>query len=175
MRFPTLSAAAFLVLPILATAETEAVSPATTDAPSNVTVNFIKLDKFTDATYENRISSREQVGRDLATYLGELGRRYLPADQQLEIEITDVDLAGRYEPWNVQATDVRFMRDVTWPRIGLKYRLLEGGTEIAKAAESISDMNYLTRVGLRSTSDRLRHEKAMLEEWFRGRFQPTPR
>ncbi len=173
MRFPTLSAAAFLMLLMLAATETEAVAPTAAETPSNVAVNFIKPDKFTDATYENRISSREQVTRDLAAYLGDLGRRYLPADQQLEIDITDVDLAGRYEPWNVQAADVRFMRDVTWPRIGLKYRLLEGGAEIAKGEESISDMNYLTRIGLRSTSDRLRYEKSMLDEWFRGRFDPA--
>lgn len=159
-----------LALPAYAqpqTASTDAVAPAD---ETKVAVTYLKPEKFTDATLENRESSRQRVTKDLSDYLASLGQRYLPANQKLEIEVTDIDLAGRLEPWRTYNPDVRYMIDVTWPSMNLKYRLLEDGNEIAHGEQRVSDMNYLRRVGVRSNSDSLRYEKAMLDDWFRGKF-----
>lgn len=164
MRLLTALTTGLLALPALA------APPAGPELPANVDVRFTAAEKFVDATYENRSNTRTRVAQDLTAHLVALGKRYLPQGQRLEIEITDVDLAGRYEPWHVDTHDVRYMRDVTWPRVDLEYRLLAGDEEIARGKEVLIDMNYLSRAGLRSNSDRLRYEKAMLDEWFRGRF-----
>lgn len=169
MRSPALILAGLLALPALAQA-LPADPAADAAAPAQVAVSFIKPEKFVDATYENRSDTRAQVTRDIAAYLAELGKRYLPEGQRVEIEITDIDLAGRYEPWQANNYDTRFMLDVTWPRINLKHRLIGAGGELAHGEESVSDMQYLMNPRARTSSDRLRYEKIMLDHWFRDRF-----
>jgi len=113
------------------------------------------------------------VMKTLTEYLQKLGQRYLQPDQQLVIDIRDIDLAGRYEPWHSQAYDVRFMRDITWPTIDLSYTLHQPGNPDHQAQERVSDKMYLSRPGRAShSSDRLYAEKAMLDDWFRQRFGP---
>jgi hypothetical protein len=41
---------------------------------------------------------------------------------------------------------------------------------VANGDETISDINYLMRASIAYSSDSLRYEKAMLDEWFRTRF-----
>lgn len=139
--------------------------------PSRTIVNFEQIDTFTDATYENRYSSREQVSQELATHLMQLGERYLAPGYSLNIRITDIDLAGRYEPWHTYAYRVRFMREITWPRIKLHYELFNAdGDTILSREEQVSDKHYLSRSGPRWSRGRLPYEKAMLNDWFRKRF-----
>lgn len=151
----------------------EGVAEAGAKPPADVTVNFIAPEKFADATYENRTGTREKVTRDIAAQFVKFGQRHLAPGQRLEIEVLDVDLAGRYEPWQSEARDVRFMRDVTWPRINFKYRLLGPEGEIASGEENLSDMQYLRRPGVGLSQDRLRYESSMLEGWFSKRFKPA--
>ena len=142
-------------------------------AATPIDVRFTAPETFTDATYENRSTSRDEVTRDLAAILAQLGERYVPAGHHLALEVLDVDLAGRYEPWHQNGWDVRFMRDITWPRIKFRYRLLdESGATIGSGEEAVNDMQYLMHPGARFDSGRLRYEKVMLEDWFRQRFRP---
>lgn len=103
-------------------------------------------------------------------HLERLRRRYLKPDQNLTIEVLDLDLAGRLEPWHANAYDVRYMRKITWPRMTLRYTLVQNGIAPAQGEETIGDMNYLMDAGARLSSDSLRSEKTMLDDWFRKRF-----
>lgn len=140
-----------------------------------VSVRFVHPEAFTDATYYHRERTRSEVTRDIAALFGELGRRYLPAGERLEIEVRDIDLAGRYEPWQIQSPDIRYLRDLDWPRVKLHYRLTRADGTIEERDEDLADLNYLQRTGIASSGDRLRYEKLMLDDWFRTRFaRPTP-
>ena len=163
---------ALVTLPVFAQPQSVATPDAAPAAEARVAVSFVKPEKFTDATLQNRYKSYERVTKDLSDYLASLGQRYLPANQKLEIEVTDIDLAGRYEPWRNYNPDTRYMLDVTWPSVNLKYRLLEDGHEIAHGEQRVADMNYLRRPVARASADTLRYEKAMLDDWFRGHFDP---
>lgn len=88
----------------------------------------------------------------------------------LEIEVLELDLAGRFEPWRARSYDVRSLTDITWPRMTLRYTLTQGGRVTARGEERISDMAYLMTAGMRFDSDSLRYEKKMLDDWFRLRF-----
>ncbi len=88
--------------------------------------------------------------------------------QELTIEILDVDLAGELR-WR-HFGDVRILRPVTWPRIKLRYALTSDGLEVATGEELVSDRSYLMRPSTRRCHDALRFEKAMLDDWFRRRF-----
>jgi hypothetical protein len=144
--------------------------------PAQVEVRFDHPEKFRDASLDGPGYERgadPYVMKSLTEYLQKLGQRYLKPDQQLVIDIRDIDLAGRYEPWRSQAYDVRFMRDITWPTIELSYTLTQPGKPDQQAQERVSDKMYLSRPGrVAHDSDRLYAEKAMLDDWFRQRFGP---
>ncbi|WDY60413.1 DUF3016 domain-containing protein [Pseudomonas sp. PSKL.D1] len=147
-------------------------------APAQVEVRFDHPEKFRDASLDSNGYERgadDYVMKTLTQYLQKLGQRYLPPGQQLVIDIRDIDLAGRFEPWHSRAYDVRFMRDITWPSIDLTYTLNQPGKPAVVAQEHVSDKMYLSRPGrAASSNDRLYAEKAMLDEWFRTRFAARP-
>lgn len=145
--------------------------------PAKVDVHFDHPEKFRDASLNSRGYERgadAQVIEALSEHLQALAQRYLPPGQQLRIDIRDIDLAGRYEPWNSQAFDVRFMREITWPTIDLSYTLSQSGRPDQRAEERVSDKMYLSRPGRQASSDRLYAEKTMLADWFRQRFAQRP-
>ena len=141
-------------------------------AAANVTVQFVHPEHYTDAgDYGVRVQRNlETIKRHLQT----LGDRCLPAGHTLDIRFTDLDLAGRHEWWRPGAYDVRFMRGVTWPRADLEYLWKDAqGKVLAEQRERVSDMDYLSRSAfVRSDSDPLVYDKAMLSEWFERRFCP---
>jgi hypothetical protein len=106
----------------------------------------------------------------LGTHLQKLGKRMLPADQVLNIEVVQVDLAGTSR--GAQARVLNGGAD--WPRMYVRYTLQAPGRPDLVAEERIADMNYL-RVGMTAYGDSepLFYEKRMLTRWFRERFAAT--
>jgi len=144
-------------------------------ATPNVEVNYIQPDKFRDASLRGDGYERgadEYVMKQLRSYLQSLGTRYLQPGQTLRIDIKDIDLAGRYEPWQMNANSVRFMRDITWPSIDLHYSLQQQGSVLKEADARVDDKFYLSRPGRMGASDNLFAEKAMLKDWFRDLLKP---
>ncbi|MDF0731795.1 DUF3016 domain-containing protein [Pseudomonas entomophila] len=144
---------------------------------AQVEVRFDHPERFRDASLNSPGYERGADGdviKALTTHLQKLGQRYLQPGQQLRIDIRDIDLAGRYEPWHREAYDVRFMREITWPTIDLTYTLSQPGRPDQQAEERVSDKMYLSRPGRQASNDRLYAEKAMLGDWFRQRFAPRP-
>ena len=165
-----------LVCAVLMALSTNSMAQGT--APAQVEVRYDHPEKFRDASLDSAGYERgadDYVMKTLTQYLQKLGQRYLQSGQQLVIDIHDIDLAGRFEPWHSRAHDVRFMRDITWPTIDLSYSLSQPGQPSQQAEERVSDKMYLSRPGrAASSSDRLYAEKAMLDDWFRQRFAPHP-
>ncbi|AWY43906.1 DUF3016 domain-containing protein [Pseudomonas putida] len=143
------------------------------NAASSVEVDFKNPEKYTDASLDSPGYERgadSYVMKELRSYFQKLGERYLPPGQQLQIEIRNIDLAGRFEPWRPNAYDVRFMRDITWPSIDLHYVLKQDGEIVSQADARVVDQLYLQRPGRANRSDRLYSEKAMLSDWFVRQF-----
>jgi hypothetical protein len=156
-----------------------AVLGGASSAAASVEVIFVHPEHYTDASLHGSYRGRadEATLREIRTYLERLGDRYLTPDEHLTVEVLDIDLAGQYEPWRRYADDVRVLREVTWPRIKLRYSLAEHTTIAASAEETVSDLNYLANPAARYTGEQLPYEKAMLENWFRARFaehRPPP-
>lgn len=137
-----------------------------------VTVAFDKPGGFRDASLEGTysVAADEPALKEIGRHLQKLGERHLAPGQTLEVEILDVDLAGRFEPWRAHAHGVRFMNSVTWPAIRLRYTLLRDGRTEMSAEERVADQIYLGRQRTYFSSDRLGYEKRMLDDWFRARF-----
>ena len=84
----------------------------------------------------------DRVLNGLRTALVALGAKYLGTGESLKIDVTDVDLAGRFDPM-LHPDQVRVLRDADWPRISLHYVLKRNGDVVRQGDERITDMNYL--------------------------------
>lgn len=138
-----------------------------------VDITYKNPDSFYDARLHNDGYERgadEYVMNHLSSYMEGLGARYLKPGQQLQIEVRDIDLAGRFEPWHPNASQVRFMREITWPIINLHYVLKQDGQVLSQNDARVMDQLYLQRPGRAGSGDRLYAEKAMLADWFRTTF-----
>ena len=146
-------------------------------ADAETVVSFMHPERFTDASLDggHGLELEQPALTGIARYLESLGGRYLGSHQSLVIEVTNVDLAGQFEPWRKLDYDVRVMRDIYPPRIALRYKLTEDGQLMAAGEAKIVDINYLANPSVRLVQDPLRYEKAMLSDWFRiSLFPRTP-
>lgn len=141
-------------------------------AAAAVEVTFVQPERFSDArrTHGGGDAERLAVLAEIQRHLERLGSRHLASRQVLKLSILDIDLAGRFEPWRALAYDLRFLRDVTWPSMRIRYVLEEDGVVVLRGEETVNDMAYLTRAAQYSSQDPLRYEKTMLSDWFRARI-----
>jgi hypothetical protein len=141
--------------------------------PSRIAVDFVRPEAFTDAKASAHSSGAETASllADLARFVSETGERFVARDRSLAIRVTDIDLAGEFEPWRgPQFEHTRFMREVYPPRIALEFELTgPDGRVLASGARILRDPLYLAR-SIRLTNDPLRYEKRLIEDWFREEF-----
>ena len=63
-------------------------------------------------------------------FLIEIGESYVPEDMNLDIRVTDIDLAGNFEPWHgPQSDQVRITRGLYPPRIALEFRVVDSAVK----------------------------------------------
>lgn len=107
--------------------------------------------------------------RQLAEYARTSAAKQLAPGEKLEITITDVQRAGRYEPWrgpNMQ--HVRMVRDIYPPRLSLNYTLYGAdGQVLAQNERKLSDPGFLMGSAPLNETDSLRYEKRMIDDWTR--------
>ena len=82
--------------------------------------------------------------------------------------ITDINLAGEYEPWrSIDFDDIRIVKSIYPPRITFTYELKdEEGNIIKSGEEKLVDMNFDWKIRI-NYSDDLFYDKAMITDWFR--------
>lgn len=135
-----------------------------------VKVTYQEPDKFMDVPFWEQ--DREQVLQELTAHFERLARQ-LPPDAQLNITVTDLDLAGRVEPRRRTMRDIRVLRGgADWPTMELQYTLEQDGKVVASGSDRLSNMLYLDRLNRYASGDTLRYEKPMIDEWFKKTFGP---
>lgn len=109
----------------------------------------------------------------LATHLRQRASRQLSDGQKLEVLITDIDLAGEFEPERTRNFEsVRMLRDIYPPRIDLSFKLYDAqGTLISEGERKLRDPSYLHQTTLLHRNDSLRYEKRLLDTWVRKEFR----
>lgn len=133
-----------------------------------VTVAFVQPEAFSDVR-DGDLDTKGNL-QTIADYLQWLGQKYLPPDQSLQIDVLDIDLAGRLRP-TVRWGMVRVIGNTAdWPQMRLRYRLESAGQEVASAEQSLSDMGYVGHLEAFTGWDSLPYEKRMLRDWFRKQF-----
>jgi len=139
-------------------------------------VTFVQPERFADVGLygDDRKAKADLSG--VAQHLEQLAARGLPADQVLEVDVLDVNMAGYLNPPYRWGQPVRVMLEGTPPSMRLRYRLMQGGNVLASGEQTLSDTSYLHFVNRYPSTDRLRFEKRMLDQWFSLLVAPrTPR
>lgn len=130
---------------------------------------YVAADKFTDVPFG--AIERERLLKDLSAHFAHLGKQ-LPQGQELKLEVTDVDLAGRIDWSRRSGQDLRLVTGgADWPRLELRYTLSEGGKVLDSGEAKLSSMNYQQQMNFYSSGEPLRYEKQMLDEWFGKTFK----
>ena len=154
---------------VIALALMAGLASATAARAAETHVSFGSPEEFTDVDTEGSSLTVGATLDRIRQILTGLARR-LPADQVLDIEVTDVDLAGLVLPPRQGMSSRRVLTDNTRPAIRMSYRLSRGGRVLASGQENVTDTTYLQNGTTHVSSDMLRNEAAMLERWFGARF-----
>ena len=138
-----------------------------------VNVTFINPSQFEDAG--NTTWEEKDNLLTLQRHLEALGQQMLPADQTLNIEVLDVDLAGTVERSRRDGSEVRVIRGRTdFPRMHVRFALNAGGQTVRTGDEWVVNLNFARGFApFRENDIGLGHEKRMLEAWFKMRFAPA--
>ncbi|HEY7555709.1 MAG TPA: DUF3016 domain-containing protein [Candidatus Binatia bacterium] len=141
---------------------------AASDAPARVSVVFVEPDKFTDVRYSETERSSRALLLQLQRFIMDSAARFLPEALRMEIKITDIDMAGDFEPIRGPQLDhVRVNRSVYPPRIVLDFRVVDPGEQTVKEGKrNLTDIDYQLRTAY-PREDYLRYEKELLRDWLR--------
>lgn len=136
-----------------------------------VSVTFVQPEKFTDARRAELEPTSKGFLSELQDFIVHTGARYVPEDMQLNIKVTNVDLAGGFELFRGPQTDqVRITKGLYPPHIVLDFELLDrAGSVIKTGKRDLTDINYQMR-SVSPREDTLRYEKDILRDWLRFEF-----
>lgn len=160
-----------ITLVVVGSSAPTSAQPAET-ARTRVSVSYAHPKQFTenrDYGWQDRYNGVDYLG-PLKAYLVKRASRMLAPDQRLDVTITDIQLAGGYEPWlGAQWSHVRIMSNRYPPRIDLTFRLTgEDGRVIREGSRTLRNLGYLTSgVTMPGSTDPLRYDKALLNSWLR--------
>jgi hypothetical protein len=161
------------VLGALAIAGALRAAPAN-DSASRVEVNYVNPDKFTDVKDAYMATDKGQAAilDELKSYLVERASRRLADGQHLTINVTDVDLAGQFEPWRgPDAQDIRFIKDIYPPRVTLNFKLTDAdGKVVSEGERRLVDNTYTMNVTTVGRNDPRFYDKQLLDDWIRREF-----
>ena len=163
--------AAAFVVPAFAARVTDPELPRSLDADGPVTVSWTDPHAFSEIRYSrNRFEAeRGDWVRGIARHLAKRAAGALGPGERLDVAITDIELAGDFEPGAGRSDGVRIVRDIYPPRIDLSYTLYDASGDVADSGErSLRDIGFLHRqAGTVGSGDPLRHEKRLVDAWVR--------
>ena len=148
---------------------------ASDDAATNVSVSFDQPENYSDigdgfnSTAKGKAANLEGIKQ----YVQKQAKKYLPADQKLEITFTNIDLAGEFEPWDATMDDIRIVKDIYPPRIDLQFRVMDASGKVVREGErKLRDLSFMMNLRL-NNNDPLRYEKTLIDDWMRKDVRPT--
>ena len=115
---------------------------------SSVVAGELKIDwqnpeGFRDADYyyNGGAKSKEIVIKNLTKYFTREAKRQLPEGSVLELTVTELDLAGDFEPWrSPQWNDVRIVKDIYPATIEFDYKYIgPDGAVVDEGSERLRD------------------------------------
>lgn len=153
---------------ILFAASTYSVSAENSDA---VEISWDNPESFSDLDengYQFSQSLFERLKTEFESMIQDAASEYLPKGYQLTINFKDIDLAGEFEPWVIDAPYVRYVRNIYPPRLKFQYEIVDdSGKNVKSGLAQITDLTYLWNLSAGFfDNDEFYHEKELLENWL---------
>lgn len=146
------------------------IASAQGDRPA-VEVEFQQPDEFTDLTSE-WLDDRADPGylEELRRHIERTASNRLAPGQRLRVTITDIDMAGDFEPERgAQNQDVRIVKSIYPPRIDLTFTLTDAvGNVLEQGERKLRDQAFDWNIRPTMRNDPLRHEKTLLDDFIRN-------
>jgi len=173
-RFPRVLATVLVAGAIAAGAAHAAPKKAVATPDSRINVQFVEPENFTDIRDSQTSatdSHRDWVLAEVRKYLQQRGELTLRDDLHLLVRITDIDLAGDFEPWRFRFhDDIRVVKEIYPVRIKLEFQLMDSaGNVVAEGERKLTDFGRLAT--FTPSSDSLRFEKEVLRDWIAREFR----
>jgi hypothetical protein len=163
-----------ILLAVLGLASGGALRADDTKSAPRVDVAYVNPEKFTDVkdNYFFPEQGRDEYLRTLKEHIEKRANKYIPAGQHLALRITDVDMAGDFEPQRgTEFEHIRIIKDIYPPRINLEFKLVDANGKILKeGVRKITDINFQDEGNTYFPDDTLRYEKKLLDDWFYNEF-----
>ena len=144
---------------------------------ARVQVVFSDPQKYTDvkSDYMGGDKERDILLGELRKHLEYRAATHVPEGHRLTVTITDVDMAGDFEPGRApRLGGARIVRSVYPPRIVLRFELADASGSSVKAGQrNLTDLAFLSGPDI-YRNDMLKYEKILLDDWL-PREVPTPR
>jgi hypothetical protein len=141
--------------------------------PAAVKVEYVHPEKFKDVGdgFHGGPQVRDGYLDALNWHLRQDLARTLGAGQNVEVAITQVDMAGEFELWHPGGgDDLRIIRDVYPARINLHFWLTDAsGSIIRQGDRKLSNLGFTDNIAPYQ-EDPLRYEKALLDTWVAREF-----
>ena len=116
------------------------------------------------ASNQTKASYHKQITKQFEKHFSKLAEQ-LPKDYKLNVEITDVDLAGdvRFSG----TSEIRVVEPIFFPRINLNYSLVNKEGDVISEANDVElkDMGFMDRIR-RGREESFDHEERLLTQWF---------
>jgi hypothetical protein len=137
---------------------------------AEVEITFENPDAYRDIDYQYDGNKRGQklYLPQFEKHINKQAERFLKEGQVLSMVITDIDLAGDYEPWRSSAAmDIRIVKSIYPPRITFSYELKDpDGNVLESGDENLSDLNFDYKIRINYNDD-LFYDKELITDWFR--------
>jgi hypothetical protein len=124
-------------------------------------------EKYSDirASHERQDRFQEKLFKHFDKVFTELATK-LPSDSQLEITVTDFDLAGEIIPRaGSRFNEIRIIKEIYSPKITFSY-VYTHKDQIISGTENLRDMNYMSGIGRSSHRTEFAYEEKMIRKWF---------
>lgn len=134
-------------------------------------VNWQEPEKYTDIRpgNESRENFKERIFKEFNLMFSTMAKK-LPDGYQMEITVTDLDLAGDVNGmYSRLGRDIRVVKELYWPRMSFFYTLKNEKNEVvASAKEEVKDMNFMNSIGIHASGNSFDYEEKMLNDWFKA-------
>jgi hypothetical protein len=136
-------------------------------------VKWQDFDNYRDVRAANQSPSsfEKQITINFEKHFAKLADK-LPNGYKLNVEVTDLDLAGDIEFSG--AREVRVIQPIHYPRMKLSYTVTNPQGEVVNHATEVllKDRGYLDKIK-RSTSRTFYYEKRLVTNWFNSKVLST--
>ncbi len=142
-------------------------------ANAGVVVQWVSPEEFRDAYYTSSKTekSRQIILDDLQKFIVAQASQYLKEGETLEIRVTNVDLAGDFEPWT-DHPDVRNIHSPYFAFISFGYKLTGADGKVVKEDDNVRLTNQLLVPPTIADRDEIApYLRQSLRDWLRANLK----